>query len=375
MLKEGLPTGGAERQLALIVRHLPLRWERRVWLMGGGPFADEIAADGHRVDAFPRRARFDPRPALPLWRTLLEWRPDVVHSWDWMSTLAAAPLCRALGIPIVDGTIRNGIVRRKGSRGRRLSQRLSALVVANSRAGLAAWGVPPSKGRVVYNAFEPDRLAAVEQPDGPAVPWVDRGDSVEHDPVQAGRRPAGPTLTVVMTGRMVAHKDFSTFIAAARRLDHDRPGRFRFALLGDGPERPSLLAAASGLRERGVVNFVSPGVEVLPFVKAADVGVLMSNETLHREGCSNAIMEYMACGLPVVCSSGGGNPELVVDRQTGLLVPAGDVRALAEALAWIADNPGTARCLGDEGRRRVLECFSVSALVSSMERIYWEALA
>ncbi len=96
MLKEALPTGGAERQLALIVKHLPVHWERRVWLMGGGPFATAIAAGGHRVDVVARRSRFDVRPALPLWRTLFEWHPDVVHSWDWMSTLAAAPMCRAL---------------------------------------------------------------------------------------------------------------------------------------------------------------------------------------------------------------------------------------------------------------------------------------
>ena len=119
MLKEALPTGGAERQLALIMKHLPPYWERRVWVMGGGPFVDAIAADGHRVEVCPRTARFDVRPAGALWRLLLAWRPDVVHSWDWMSTLAALPLCRLLGIPIVDATIRNGIVRRKGSLQRR----------------------------------------------------------------------------------------------------------------------------------------------------------------------------------------------------------------------------------------------------------------
>jgi glycosyltransferase involved in cell wall biosynthesis len=356
MLKEALGTGGAERQLALIMKHLPPYWERRAWVMGGGPFADVIAQDGHRVDVCPRAARFDVRPAAPLSRLLYTWRPDVVHSWDWMSTLAATPLCRLLRIPIVDATIRDGIVTVRGPLQRRLSQTVSTLVVANSQAGLNAWGVGQRKGRVVYNAFDPERLTAA-------------------DP-RAGRRDddAGPR-TVVMTARMVAQKDFSAVIAAARRLDREHPGCWRFLLLGDGPEKPRLVAEAGDLCKRGVVTFIDPGLEALPLVREADIGVHMSNEVLHQEGCSNAIMEYMSVGLPVVCSAGGGNPELVLEGETGCLVPSGDSAALADALAFLAARPEIARRLGDAGRRRILEDFSVPRLVHGTERVYWEALS
>jgi glycosyltransferase involved in cell wall biosynthesis len=356
MLKEALPTGGAERQFALIVKHLPPYWERRVWVMSGGPFADAIAADGYRVYESPRRSRFDVRPALPLWRVLLEWRPDVVHSWDWMSTLAAVPVCRALGIPLVDATIRNGAVRPRGERQRRLSHAVSTLVVANSRAGLRAWGVGERKGRVVYNAFDPDRLSMTER-NGHGRP--------DHD---------GP-YRVVMTGRMVADKDFSCLIAAAHRLERERPGRFEFLLLGDGPERERLVAEAGALCERGVVKFIDPGLEVLPLVVEADAGVLLADEARNREGCSNAIMEYMSCALPVVCSDGGGNPELVLDGETGYVVPPGDPAALAAALTSLVDAPELARRLGDAGRRRILEEFSIDRLVQGTERVYWEALS
>jgi glycosyltransferase involved in cell wall biosynthesis len=354
MLKEALPTGGAERQLALIMRHLPPQWERAAWVMKGGPFADVIAADGHRVVVAARKARYDVRPAWSLWRMLWDWRPDVVHSWDWMSTFAAAPLCRALGIPIVDATIRNGIARSKGSTQRRISQRLSRLVVANSKAGLSAWHIPAAKGRVVYNAFDAGRLASADKP------------------VAAE---ASDRLTVVMVGRMVSHKDFPAVIAAARDLEARQPGRWRFLLLGSGPLLPSLRAAAADLTATGVVSFIDPGLEVLPIVAAADIGVLMANEAEHREGCSNAIMEYMSCGLPVVCSSGGGNPELVVDGVTGSLVPWGDWRALADALAFLAEHPQKAREFGEAGRRRIIEEFGVARMIRAMEIVYREALA
>jgi len=237
-----------------------------------------------------------------------------------------------------------------------MSQALSTLVVANSQAGLQAWGVGPRKGRVVYNAFDPQRLGA--------------------DTERAGQgTDGGAPPTVVMTGRMVADKDFSTLIAAARRLDHERPGRWRFLLLGDGPEKPRLFAEAGALQERGVVEFVDPGLDVLPLVREAGIGVLLANEARNREGCSNAIMEYMSCALPVVCSAGGGNPELVLDAVTGYVVPPGDPVALGDALAYLVDHPEIARRLGDAGRRRILEDFSVPRLVGSIERVYWEALS
>ena len=354
MVKEALPAGGAERQFALIARHLPARWERRVWTMGGGPFADAIATTGVPVSVCARQRRLDVRPALPLSRLLFEWRPDLVHSWDWMSTLAAVPTCVALRIPIVDATIRNGAVRPRGARQRRLAHSVSRLVVANSQAGLRAWSVPSRKGRVVYNAFDPDRLSLV----GPRS--QERLD---------GRH------CVVMTGRMVDDKDFSCAIAAARRLDRERPGAWLFLLLGDGPLKPRLSDEAGDLCKRDVVRFVEPGLEVLPLVSQADIGILMADEARNREGCSNVIMEYMSCGLPVVCSDGGGNPELVLDGVNGYVVPPGDAEMLAERLVRLVDCPADARRLGDAGRRRILEEFTIERLVSGTERVYWEALS
>jgi glycosyltransferase involved in cell wall biosynthesis len=362
LLKEALPNGGAERQLALIVEHLSREWDARVWTMGGGPFADVITARGGRVDVDARRTRLDARPALGLWRLLASWRPDVVHSWDWMSSLAALPLCRALGIPLIDGTIRNGIARRRRALPLRLAMAASRLVVANSEAGLRAWNVPHDKRRVVYNAFDPRRWGLVT-PEG-------EGD----DAATAGDEPAAGRTTVVMTGRMVARKDFASLVAVARVLDAERPSHWRFLLVGEGPDRERLLGLAGDLSARGVVDFESPGLEVLPLVREADIGVLMSDEVVHREGCSNAIMEYMSCALPVVCSSGGGNPELVAHGETGFLVPAGDRIALAARLRSLAERPELARQLGAAGRLRLRGQFTVPRMIAGIEAVYREAV-
>lgn len=351
-LKDALVMGGAERQLALMMKYLPDGCERRVWTMGGGPFAKVIAEQGQRVDVNPRAARLDVRPAADLWHLLWDWRPDIVHSWDWMSSAAALPLCRILGIPLIDGTIRTGSVEPHRANIRRLCMALSVRVVANSLAGLLAWDVSPSKGRVLYNGFDPERLAL------------------------CGAKPARPPkpTVVAMAGRMTAQKDFSTVIRAARELSAQRAEDWQFVLLGSGPEKQRLVADARDLLQRGVVKIAAPGLEVLPQIRDADIGVLMTNERVAREGCSNAIMEYTACGLPVICTKGGGNPEFVLEGQTGYLLEGGDCEGLVERLRRFADHPELARRMGAMGRERLLDRFSTDRMVTDLLGLYRDVL-
>ena len=352
LLIDELENGGAERQLALFATSLPGEWDRRVWAMGGGPFQVHLAARGVRVDVSARRARFDPSVAVSLWRIVRAWRPDVVHSWSWMSTFAAAPICRVLRTPLVDGTIRTGALQSDFLALKRIGFACAGRIVANTHAGLQAWGVGPRKGRVVYNGFDNARLEALQDVDPPSE----------------------SPFTVIMTGRMTAVKEFGVVIDAARRLaagDHN----WRFLLVGSGPERGRLLGEAAGLVETGVVEFPDGGMEVLGHVRHSHVGVLMTNQSLAQEGCSNAIMEYMACGLPVVCSSGGGNPEVVREGLTGFVIPPGDSEALAERLTYLRSNPEVATAMGEAGRARIGTEFSVEAMVQGMVDVYEELLA
>jgi glycosyltransferase involved in cell wall biosynthesis len=347
---DSLGNGGLERQLSLLAASLPPDWEPRVWAMGGGEFQAYLRDRGVAVEIARRRARFDPLPAAALWRVLRTWRPDVVHAWGWMSALAAAPLCRALCIPLVNGTIRSGAVDPDFPRLKRLAMAGATLVVANTQAGLRAWDVRPSKGRVVYNGFDQSRL----ERDGDGPP---RSDA---------------RFTVIMTGRMTAVKHFDLVIEAARRLSRDSDG-WRFLLVGDGPDRARLQGAAGDLVDAGTVVFPQPGTEVLGLVREADVGVLMTNPRLANEGFSNSIMEYMALGLPVVCGDGGGNRELVVDELTGFVVPPADPDALAERLGYLRRHEDERSAMGAAGRARIESELSVTAMVDATLAVYAEA--
>jgi glycosyltransferase involved in cell wall biosynthesis len=105
--------------------------------------------------------------------------------------------------------------------------------------------------------------------------------------------------------------------------------------VGDGPLRPELESMAAQLGIRKKVLFVGERHDIPAMLASLDVSILISES----ESLSNAILESMAAGVPVVATDVGGNPELVKDGETGLLVPPGDEKKLVEALAHLVRDP------------------------------------
>jgi len=316
LIADNLSNAGAERQLALLIKYLPPEWERRVWSLADGSFAPVIRSYGTPVDAHQRSWRYDLRPIFDLWKAVIRYKPAIIHSWGWWCSAVAGPVCRILQIPFIDDTLRNGWVGRKHVLRAHFAHNLADRVIANSRAGLNAWGVTPDKGRVAHNGFDPERL-----------------------PLEKCSERTADTFTAVMAARMSPVKDFHLFIQAARLLTVDgRRNDWRFLALGSGFAKASLIADARDLIERGTVSFMDAGLEVFPYLRNANAGILMTNPTLLEEGCSNSILEYMAGGLPVVCSDSGGNKEVVVNGETGFIIPPLNAEALAERLAWLRQN-------------------------------------
>lgn len=347
IVTDDLANGGMERQLVLLAKSLVGPWAVRVVSLTDGVYAGALREAGIETSILSRKFRFDVTPAIPLSRIIRDWRPSIVNTYGWMSMAASILPCRMRAIPLVDTSIRTGAVLTRGDRLVRAMATRADVVIANSQAGLDAYGVDPGRGRVVYNGFDPDRWELCE-----------------------GGHPIGKPTTVVMTARMHRHKDYRCLVDAARILCAEDPGAWRFLAIGSGEDRPSLLTDYRDLIESGAVVFPEVGTEVLGLVSGASIGVLLTNPAYAVEGLSNSIMEYMACGLPVICTASGGNPEIVVDGTTGLLVPPNDVEAVVGHLRLLQDDPEVALRMGRAGRERIAEVFTVDALVEGTLAAY-----
>jgi glycosyltransferase involved in cell wall biosynthesis len=194
-------------------------------------------------------------------------------------------------------------------------------------------------------------------------------------PEPAGRRARGEgPFTVLFVGRLVERKGVSHLVAALARLDRDVPARL--VIVGEGPERPRLeqearrLGVADRVELRGRVS----GDELAAAYASASVFVLPSvlDARGDTEGLGVVLLEAMHHGVPVVGSRIGGIPDIVVDGESGLLVPPGDAEALAGAIRALARDPVLAARLGEGGRERLRTHFSWDAIIRRWEDLYRE---
>lgn len=228
---------------------------------------------------------------------------------------------------------------------------------------LAQWlvrtiGVQPGRVRHICNGVDTARL----QPRGAS--WA--------PPTPPGF--VAPGAVVIGTvGRLVPVKDQSALVEAFLLLRRQHPewtSRLRLLIVGGGPLREALEAQ---LRAGGAIDaawFAGDQFNVLPWLQAMDLFVLPSL----GEGISNTILEAMACGLPILATGVGGNPELVLPGQTGMLVPPAQPEALAAAMAGYLAKPDTLSTHGSAGRARAIAHFSLDFMVESYAGLYQSLL-
>jgi len=174
---------------------------------------------------------------------------------------------------------------------------------------------------------------------------------------------------IVAIGRLIDKKGFADLIPACRLLK-DRGKLFRCEIIGEGPLEKELRAQIDRLELQNCVELLGakPQHEIAEHLAAATVFVLPSVIGLDggMDNLPTVIMEAMATGLPVISTAIGGIPEMVVEHETGVLVPAGDAGALAYAIEKVIADLPFARHLGENGRRRACELFSIETNVRQL---------
>lgn len=181
---------------------------------------------------------------------------------------------------------------------------------------------------------------------------------------------ADEEIVFVSVGRLTGVKNQKLLLKAFDRVKENNQ-KVRLLIVGTGELRQELehQAEVMGLGQR--VRFLGMRTDISDILGASDVFVLSSN----REGNPLALMEAMAAGKPVVATAVGGVPELVVDGSTGILVPAEDAAALAEALSNLLHNAAKRMEMGLEGAKRAEEQFCAKAMAKRYEELYERMLA
>lgn len=347
-----LLTGGLERLLVEIARHCDSHeFELHfVALDGVGQPAADIELLGWPVTSLNAKGSLSKRQRLKTLTELLRREQfDVVHSHNTLAHFYATAAAKWAGVPVVINT-QHG--RGCGASWKaRLQFRLANLKtdrivgVSHDATELCRRDDPFAKSRmqVIWNGIDVKRFAF----SGPS------------------RKPVA-----ISVARLSPEKDFGTLLRATQLVVRDYPD-FRLRIVGDGRERGSLETLRQQLGLEAHVEFLGERHDVPQLL--AQAGFFVSSSK--SEGISLTLLEAMAIGLPIVATSVGGNPEIVLDGQTGRLVPSESPEQLAAAMQEMLADRSLWNSYGTLGRKRVEEQFNITHMVSQYEQLYRELIA
>ncbi len=352
---ESLGRGGKERQLVELLRGLCLHRDIESFVAVTYEVDDQYEIDSEHVQIIPliRKSRRDLRLFKSLYDLTSSLKIDIVHSWGSICSIYAAPVAKLCGAAFVNGFVRDApphMWNKDYLRGK-LTFPFSDIVVANSRAGLAAYDVPERKGICIYNGFNPERLSNL-------------ADEAE---LRSRLGIATPHI-VGMVANFAPRKDYATFVEMACRICRLRDD-VTFLAVGTG-EMLRRVRDSVPPEHSPRIKFLGQRKDIESIANLFTVGVLATNSRLHGEGISNAITECMALGKPIVATNDGGTPELVLEGQTGFLVPSHDAEVLTDRVLRLLNDRALANQFGIEGRRRVETAFSLDAMCNAYLRLY-----
>lgn len=352
--------GGKENGVVNLVNRLdPAVFENYIFTyVRGGALARRIDPTRCRVVELGDKLGGDYRLYFKLAREFRRYRIQIAHTHSWATVMEGIIGARLARVPIIIHG-EHGTMKTETKLHIQIQRALwhstdQMLAVSNVlRENLQRqFDFPKEKIRVVANGVDLSRFVLTRQ-----------GDDYK---TRLGL-PAN-ALVFGAIGRVVPVKAYPTLLQAAKLIFNEIPTA-HLVMVGDGPQLEALVQLAEEYQIASRVHFLGARKDVPEILRAFDVFVLSSES----EGMSNTILEAMASARPVVATAVGGNPELVVDGETGLLVPPHDPPAMAAAIMKLLRDTELCRQMGWLGRQRVEEKFSLEVMVQNYANVYLEA--
>jgi glycosyltransferase involved in cell wall biosynthesis len=311
------------------------------------------AEEGLDLISLAPKTEMDLTAAWRLSRILKQLKPDVVHAHDphgvAMAGLALSMSTQLAKPPLVAAR-RVDFHLRGSSLSRWKYRQVDCFICASEaiRQLLVGDGVPAARAVTVHEGIDIERVDSASPTKLHEELWLPH-----HAPI------------VGNVAALVPHKGQRHLIEAARLVLPQVPDA-RFIIAGEGELRPALERQIKDHHLEKHVLLVGFRPDVLSLHKAFDIFVLSSV----TEGLGTSLLDAMAAGKPVVATMTGGIPEVVVDGETGFLVPPRDHAAMAEAIVALLKDEALRRRMGEAGRARACALFSAERMVQETLRVY-----
>ncbi len=357
-------TGGTEQHLVQLVRGLAKLGFRStvvIFDMGQNPLLEGLRQEGVPVIHLPVAREYVPNAARQAWRLaslIRRNRYDIVQTYHQKADTYGALIAYLAGAPRLvsskrdTGELRNALHVFLNRRLRGLFARFIMTAERVRTAVVARDGLPEERVTIIHNGVDAQRFA---------VPTAAQR--------QAARARLGfgaDDFVIGMVAGFRPEKNHEVFFDGLARAA-PAISSLRVLAVGAGElldsYRQRLADSALGSR----TTFTGDVADVVPYLWAMDVGCLTPGS---NEGFSNAVIEQMAVGLPMIVTDVGGNAEAVVDGVNGAVIAPGDSAALAAALLRIYGDAGLRAAQSAASRRRVEEAFSIEQMCAAHARLY-----
>jgi len=355
---ECLASGGKERRLVELIKVLKLDpdIEFELVLMSEDINYEEVLNLDITINFIIRKTKKDISVFNKFYRLCKNYTPDIVHCWDTMTAIYIAPISKLLHLKFVNGIVidaprKQNIFNKYWLRAK-LTFPLADIIIGNSKAGLKAYNAPVKKSIVIYNGFNFNRIENI-------IPEKTIREQLKID----------TKYVVGMVATYSEFKDYPTYLRAAQIILGKRKDT-TFIAIGKNTDSV-LLKNAIDFKLRDHIRLLGMKSDIESFVNMMDICILST----FTEGISNSILEYMALGKPVIATSGGGTCEILEDNMTGFLVSQSNPIELAGKIELLLNDPPLRLKMGNNGKNRIINAFSIDKMVSEYISAYKNLLS
>lgn len=310
-----------------------------------------------KVHIIGRKNKFDIGVFYRIYKLLKDLKPDFIMTWTLMKfslyicVIKPFIKCKYISAivtaaqPIKKYSLSNLV--------KYISFKQADVIVGNSKAGITAYKAPQKKSQVIYNGFDYDRLQNI----------IPKSIILKQLNITT-------KYVISMAARINRHKDFQTYIDAAKMILTERQD-ITFLCIGKG-ELIEFYQKQLSEFEKKYILFLGFRKDVDSILSASDISVLCTNNKIHKEGVSNTILESMAYGVPVIATTGGGTDEIVLDNETGFIIPPFSPNTLKMKIEAILNDSILFLKMKEKSQARIKKNFSLDLMVENYIKLFSE---